>query len=65
MTGTVLVSIYILIGMITLIYDWNKYHKEEYKRLKEQNEVEDSYAILYMLFVIIFWPFKVLQYILN
>ena len=64
MTGTVLVSIYILMGMITLIYDWNKYHKEEYKRLKDKNEVEDSYAILYMLFVIVFWPFKVLQYII-
>ena len=61
----IFVIIYILVGLLIMTYDWDKYHKEEYKRLKAQNEVEDSAAVLYMLYVTTFWPIKVLGYIFR
>lgn len=55
--------IYLVIGLIVMIYDWKTYQEPIYKRLKFYKMQEDSMVCLYMLSVWILWPIR-LFYIL-
>ena len=55
--------IYLIIGLIVMVYDWTTYQEPVYKRLKKYKMQEDSMACLYMLSVWILWPVR-LFYIL-
>lgn len=54
---------YFVIGCIVLVYDWNKFYAKEYSEAKKNGEVQDSMAIIYMILVIMLWPFKLFQYL--
>lgn len=54
------IIIYLLIGIIYCIYDWNKFYKYKYYKFKEKHEVQEPMVILYWLFIISLWPIKII-----
>lgn len=52
---------YIVVGIVTVIYDYHLNLKEEYRAAKEDGEVDDSVLIMYWVTMIVLWPLKALQ----
>lgn len=60
--STIICCIYILIGIIVLIYDYQKYQKKSYELAKKNNMADDSMMCMYMMTVILLWPIKIALY---
>lgn len=57
--------IYFIIGLLVFRYYWHKDYEEEYNHLKENGECEDSMAILFMMFMVVLWPIKLIIEFIN
>ena len=63
--GAIIFYIYFFIGFVVMNYDWFKYQKPVYDQAKKMGMVEDGMAIIYMMGVMIFWPIKIMRYIMR
>lgn len=64
-TYSLITIIYIVIGIILMLYWWNKDYALEYALAKAKGEVQDSAACLLMLGMITFWPLKLIHKIIK
>ena len=56
--GCIIAIIYFGVGML-LSHKWfNDEYKEEYDELKENGEVQPAMVSILLMFMAIFWPFK-------
>lgn len=54
--GISLFYLYLTIGIIYSVYDWNKNKKEEYETLRLKGMAEDGMVAIWFLMTIMFWP---------
>lgn len=54
--GISLFYLYLTIGIIYSVYDWNKNHREEYEMLKMKGMAEDGMVAIWFLMTIVAWP---------
>ena len=64
-TYSLITIIYIVIGIILMLYWWNKDYALDYALAKAKGEVQDSAACLLMLGMITFWPLKLIHKIIK
>lgn len=57
---TILVAIYIAIGIILMLYWDNKEYANSYKKTKSEGEVEKGMISILFLFLVFFWPIKLI-----
>ena len=54
---------YFVIGLILSVYWWNKEYKSNYEYDKENEEVyvEEPMVMIFLAFMVLFWPFVLLK----
>ena len=64
-TYSLITIIYIVIGIILMLYWWNNDYALDYALAKAKGEAQDSAACLLMLGMITFWPIKLIHKIIK
>jgi cbb3-type cytochrome oxidase subunit 3 len=66
MEATIILIIYLLIGICLTMYWWNKSYKKSYDEAKKSEEgVEEGMASMLLMFLFIFWPFVLIYKFLK
>lgn len=48
--------LYMIIGLVYGLYDWNVNQKEAYKKAEESGNIESGMVPVYWIFMFLFWP---------
>ena len=64
-TYSLIAIIYIVIGIILMLYWWNNDYALDYALAKAKGEAQDSSICLLMLCMITFWPLKLIHKIIK
>ena len=59
--GQVILIAYFVIGLVLALVWWNDEYKPEYEYEKNTDEVEESMAVLLIVFLMFFWPIKLIK----
>jgi len=59
--GQVILIAYFIIGLVLALVWWNDEYKPEYEYEKDIDEVEEPMAILLIVFLMFFWPVKLIK----
>jgi hypothetical protein len=59
--GQVILIAYFVIGLVLALVWWNDEYKPEYEYEKDADEVEESMAVLLIVFLMFFWPVKLIK----
>ena len=59
--GQVILIAYFVIGLALALMWWNDEYKPEYEYEKDTDEVEESMAVLLIVFLMFFWPVKFIK----
>lgn len=51
--------VYFIIGIMLAYFWWICDYEEDYNKAKEDDEIEESMAVIFILLMIMFWPLKV------
>lgn len=61
----IIFHIYLIIGFCVIIYDWYTHKKSIYDQAKKMYIVEDEIVAIYIIAVIVFWPIKVVEWLIK
>ena len=59
--GQVILIAYFVIGLVLALMWWNDEYKPEYEYEKDTDEVEEPMAVLLIVFLMFFWPVKLIK----
>ena len=59
--GQVILIAYFVMGLVLALMWWNDEYKPEYEYEKDTDEVEESMAVLLIVFLMFFWPIKLIK----
>jgi hypothetical protein len=59
--GQVILIAYFIIGLVLALVWWNDEYKPEYEYEKDIDEVEEPMAVLLIVFLMFFWPVKLIK----
>ena len=59
--GQVILIAYFVIGLVLALVWWNDEYKPEYEYEKDTDEVEEPMAVLIIVFLMFFWPVKLIK----
>ena len=57
----VFISLYFIIGFILTVIWWYNEYKEEYEYEKEYGDVQEVIVILFLIFLFLCWPIKLIK----
>lgn len=59
------IILYFIIGVLLSSYIWKRDYAKEYKIAKESDNVQDGMVCMFMLFLIVFWPLRAINEIIE